>query len=99
MKKVKKMTIIKISIVVIFIIIILPIIIFKREPIIFTFKSFNAGEKVTFSGTEWYVIKDTGIDEKEVELISKLPFDLNLNSLHSHHQTNTRHYLAYPNIQ
>ena len=57
--------------------VILPIIIFKREPIIFTFKSFNAGEKVTFSGTEWYVIKDTGIDEKEVELISKLPFDLN----------------------
>jgi hypothetical protein len=36
------------------------------------FKSFNAGEKVTFSGTEWYVIKDTGIDEKEVELIIQL---------------------------
>lgn len=74
----KKRKIVLISILSILIIaLILPIIIFKREPIIFTFKSFNAGEKVTFSGTEWYVIKDTGIDEKEVELISKLPFDLN----------------------
>lgn len=74
----KKKKVILISILSVLIIaVILPIIIFKREPIIFTFKSFNAGEKVTFSGTEWYVIKDTGIDEKEVELISKLPFDLN----------------------
>lgn len=74
----KKKKVILISILSVLIIaLILPIIIFKREPIIFTFKSFNAGEKVTFSGTEWYVIKDTGIDEKEVELISKLPFDLN----------------------
>ena len=74
----KKRKIVLISILSVLIIaLILPIIIFKREPIIFTFKSFNAGEKVTFSGTEWYVIKDTGIDEKEVELISKLPFDLN----------------------
>lgn len=74
----KKKKVILISILSVLIITaILPIIIFKREPIIFTFKSFNAGEKVTFSGTEWYVIKDTGIDEKEVELISKLPFDLN----------------------
>ena len=74
----KKKKVIWISILSVLIIaVILPIIIFKREPIIFTFKSFNAGEKVTFSGTEWYVIKDTGIDEKEVELISKLPFDLN----------------------
>ena len=75
-KKKKKAILISILSVLI-IAVILPIIIFKREPIIFTFKSFNAGEKVTFSGTEWYVIKDTGIDEKEVELISKLPFDLN----------------------
>ena len=74
----KKKKVILISILSVLIIaVILPIIIFKREPIIFTFKSFNAGEKVTFSGTEWYVIKDTGVDEKEVELISKLPFDLN----------------------
>lgn len=74
----KKKKVILISILSVLIIaVILPIIIFKREPIIFTFKSFNAGEKVTFSGTEWYVIKDTGIDKKEVELISKLPFDLN----------------------
>ena len=74
----KKKKVILISILSVLIIaVILPIIIFKREPIIFTFKSFNAGEKVTFSGTEWYVIKDTDIDEKEVELISKLPFDLN----------------------
>lgn len=74
----KKKKVILISILSVLIIaVILPIIIFKREPIIFTFKSFNAGEKVTFSGTEWYVIKDIGIDEKEVELISKLPFDLN----------------------
>ena len=74
----KKKKVILISILSVLIIaVILPIIIFKREPIIFTFKSVIAGEKVTFSGTEWYVIKDTGIDEKEVELISKLPFDLN----------------------
>lgn len=74
----KKKKVILISLLSILILaIILPIIILKREPIIFTFKAFNAGEKVTFSGTEWYVIKDTGIDEKEVELISKLPFDLN----------------------
>ena len=43
----KKKKVILISILSVLIVaVILPIIIFKREPIIFTFKSFNAGEKV-----------------------------------------------------
>lgn len=49
----------------------------KKEVIVFKFKMFKAGQSVIFDDLEWYVIKNTGFEESELELISKMPFDLN----------------------